>query len=206
MTQQSHQDKPDSGRIKAPRKQAKKITPAYLHNAGLYYLQRFAASTSQFQRVMLGKIDKSCRTHPELDREECRKWLAALTETFQRAGLLNDELYTTGAVRSLRQRGLSTRAIEARMAVKGVPAALVKKILQDIDGLHENDANLVAALRQARKRRIGPYLPPGKEASPEAQDKHLSAMARAGFDFETAQKALKMDREEADGLIGASGW
>ena len=216
MTQRSHQDKPVSGRIKAPgkaadkpqkpRKQPKKISPSYLHNAGLYYLQRFAASTGQFQRVMQRKIDKSCMTHPEQDREECQKWLMEVIETFQRSGLLNDELYATGAIRSLRQRGLSTRAIEAKMTIKGVPADLVKKTLQDIDALTESDPNLVAALRQARKRRIGPYWPPGKEHAPELQDKHLAAMARAGFDFETAHKVLKMDKEEADNLIGVSGW
>lgn len=220
MTQRSHQDNPDSGRIKAPGKagkktadkspapprQRKKITPGYLHNAGLYYLQRFAASTVQFQRVMQRKIDKSCMAHPEQDREECRKWLIAVIETFQRSGLLNDSLYAAGAIRSLRQRGLSARAIEARMAIKGVPAALVKETLQEIDTLSESDPNLVAALRQARKRRIGPYWPPGKDAPSELQDKHLAAMARAGFDFETAHKVLKMDKQEADALIGASGW
>lgn len=213
MTQRSHQDKPDSGRIKAPgkaadkpRKQPKKITPSYLHNAGLYYLQRFAASSGQFQRVMQRKIDKSCMVHPEQDREECQKWLSDVIETFQRSGLLNDELYATGAIRSLRQRGLSTRAIEAKMTIKGVPAALIKRTLQEIDDLTENDPNLVAAVKQARKRRIGPYWPSDKEGAPELRDKHLATMARAGFDFETAHKVLKMDKEEADNLIGSSGW
>lgn len=92
------------------------------------------------------------------------------------------------------------------MASKGVPADLVKISLQDVDEHTGNDPNLVAALRQARKRRIGPYWPPGKEITPELQDKHLSAMARAGFDYGTAHKALKMDKEEADSLIARSGW
>ncbi len=216
MTQRSHQDKPVSGRIKASgtsaekgppaRKQPRKITPTYLHNAGLYYLQRFAASKGQFQRVMQRKIDKSCMAHPEQDREECQKWLSDVIAAFQRSGLLNDELYATGAIRSLRQRGLSSRAIEAKMAIKGVPATLVKKTLQEIDELNENDPNLVAALRQARKRRIGPYWPPDKDITPELRDKHLATMARAGFDFDTAHKALKTDKEDADNIIGVSGW
>ncbi len=223
MTQRSHQDKPDSSRIKTPRnnapghaesgekppsnrapsarKQPKKITATYLHNAGLYYLQRFAASTAQFQRVMQRKIDKSCRAHPEQNREECLQWLGDVIAVFQRSGLLNDDVYAAGAIRSLRLRGLSTRAIEAKMALKGVSADLVKKTLQDIDGLQEHDANLIAALKQARKKRIGPYLPPDKDAQ-ELQDKHLAALARAGFDFETAHKILKMAREEAEGLLG----
>jgi regulatory protein len=226
MTQRSHQDKPVSGRIKTPRrgtpdnppsgqkpgaesvakppratpKQPKKITPTYLHNAGLYYLQRFAASTAQFQRVMMRKIDKSCMAHPEQNREDCQKWLTDVIATFQRSGLLNDDIYAAGAIRSLRLRGISTRAIEARMALKGVPADLVKRTLQDIDDLQDHDANLIAALKQARKKRIGPFLPPDKNAT-DLQDKHLAALARAGFDFETAHRVLKMDREEAENLL-----
>lgn len=217
MTQRSHQDNPDSTRIKAPSKDGqkpappaqkvpRKITPTYLHNAGLYYLQRFASSTAQFRRVMGRKIDKSCRAHPEQPLEECHKFLDIVVESFQRSGLLNDELYATGAVRSLRQRGLSARAIMAKMAIKGVPADLIHKTLNEIDGHTEGDANLVAAIKHARRRRIGPFLTPGKEIDEHMQNKHLAAMARAGFDFQTAQRVLKMDKAEAECLIGSSGY
>ncbi|HEY0901658.1 MAG TPA: RecX family transcriptional regulator [Micavibrio sp.] len=183
------------------KKQPRKITPTYLHNAGLYYLQRFAASTSQFQRVMQRKIDKSCMAHPDQDRQECQKWLQETIETFQRAGLLNDDIYAAGAIRSMRLRGLSTRAIEGKMALKGVAADLVKRTLFEIDSQQEHDANLIAAVKQARKKRIGPFLAATKEAA-TLHDKHLAALARAGFDFETALKVLKMDRDEAETLIG----
>jgi regulatory protein len=217
MTQRSVEDKPDSGRIKPPPrngkgngqkpapKTVKKITATYLHNAGLYYLQRFAASTGQFRRIMQRKIDKSCHAHPEQNAEECERLLDTLIETFQRSGLLNDNIYATGAIRSLRQRGLSARIIMAKMATKGISAALVQKTLNEIDGEHEGDAHLLAALKQARRRRIGPFLPPDKPLQEGARDKHLAAMARAGFDFETARRALSMDKEEAEDFIRSSG-
>lgn len=212
MTQQSHQDNPDSARIKPPAKTARtvkkprKITETYLHNAGLYYLQRFAASTAQFRRVMQRKIDKSCRAYPEQSAEECRTFLDNVVATFQRTGLLNDDIYATSAIRSLRQRGLSKRAIETKMALKGVPATLVKKTLSEIDDLSENDPDMIAALKHARKRRIGPWLSPEKQAIEGLQDKHMAAMGRNGFDFQTARKVLQMSREEAETLIGSSGW
>jgi len=169
-------------------------------------MQRFAASTAQFRRVMQRKIDKSCMAHPEQNREECLTLLNTLIETFQRTGLLNDEIFATGAIRSLRQRGLSTRAIEAKMAIKGIPAALVKKTLEEIDSLKEGDPDLRAALKYARKRRIGPWLPEEKREIEGIQDKHLAAMARGGFDFETARKSLRMNKEEAEEIIVSSGW
>ncbi len=212
MKQRPVEGKPDSSRINPPHRAktsprvAKKITATYLHNAGLYYLQRFAASTAQFRRIMQRKIDKSCRDHPEQSPEECRSLLETLIETFQRSGLLNDDIYATGAIRSLRQRGLSTRAIMAKMTVKGIPAALVKKTLDEIDGDRGADANMVAALKHARRRRIGPFLPPDKPLAEGARDKQLAAMARAGFEFSTAQKALSMDKDEAEDLMGQIGW
>lgn len=214
MTQRKHQDNPDSAGIKPPAKGEKsrpaapkipkKITATYLQNSGLYYLQRFAASSAQFRRVMQRKIDKSCKAHPDQDRDECINLLNNLIEAFQRSGLLNDEMFATGAIRSLRQRGLSTRAIEARMAIKGIPATLVKQTLGEIDSLRDINPDLLAALKHARKRRIGPYTPVDKGG--DHRDKQLAAMARAGFDFEIAQKVMKFSKEEAEELIGSSGW
>ena len=217
MTQQSHQDNPDSARIKPPAqaankaartvKKPRKITETYLHNAGLYYLQRFAASTTQFRRIMQRKIDKSCAAYPEQNSEECRTFLDNVVATFQRTGLLNDDIYATSAIRSLRQRGLSKRAIETKMAIKGIPVPQVKKILAEIDELSENDPDMVAALKHARKRRIGPWLSPEKKNMDGLQDRHMAAMGRNGFDYQTARKALQMSKEEAeDIIIGSSGW
>ena len=209
MTEQRLQDKPDSARIKSQQKGGsgttpkipRKITPTYLHNAGLYYLQRYASSSGQFRRAMQRKIDRSCMAHPEQNLEDCRKILDTLIETFQRSGLLNDELYTTGAIRSLRRRGLSARSIMAKMAIKGVPAPLVKKVLEEIDSMAPGDPNLVAAVRHARRRRIGPFRSPDKIVDEKANNRHMSAMARAGYDFETARRVLAMELAEAEDLI-----
>lgn len=214
MTQQPLQDKPDSSRIKAPsedrkktgKKVPKKVTATYLHNSGLYYLQRFAASTTQFRRIMQRKIDNSCRAHPEQNPDECKELLDALIETFQRSGLLNDELYAAGAIRSLRQRGLSTRVITAKMEMKGISAALVQATLAEIDSRTAGDPNMVAAIKHARRRHIGPFMSPDKNMDDKDRNKQLAAMARAGFDFETARKVLGMKKEEAESLIGSSGW
>jgi regulatory protein len=70
---------------KTGRKKPKKITAQYLHNAGLYYLQRFAASRGQFRSVMLRKIRRSCMEHREQDYEACAALVEKIVEKFERA-------------------------------------------------------------------------------------------------------------------------
>lgn len=203
-----------TGAIKSPesRKPAKnsprppkKITATYLHNAGLYYLQRFAASTEQFRRVMQRKIDKSCMFHKDQNREDCTRLLDDLIQTFQRSGLLNDAGYATGAIRSLRNRGLSTRAIIAKMDMRGISSEITQKTLRDIDSQTGTHPDLIAALRVARRRRIGPFRT-ADEPDEAQKDKALAALARAGFSYDICTRALAMDRTEAEELIGSSGW
>lgn len=203
-----------TGTIKSPehRKPAKnaprppkKITATYLHNSGLYYLQRFAASTGQFRRVMQRKIDKSCMFHKEQNREDCIRILDELIQTFQRSGLLNDEGYATGAIRSLRNRGLSTRAIIAKMDMRGISSEITQRTLREIDNDSGENPDLVAALRVARRRRVGPFRT-SDSVDDAAKDKALAALARSGFSYNICNRALTMSREEAEALIGSSGW
>ncbi len=183
----------------------KKITATYLHNAGLYYLQRFASSTGQFRRVMQRKIDKSCMFHNDQSREDCIRMLDELIQTFQRSGLLNDEGYATGAIRSLRNRGLSTRAIMAKMDTRGISSEITQKTLRDIDSQTDEHPDLIAALRVTRRRRIGPFSP-SADKDEAMKDKALAALARSGFSYDICSRALGMDRAEAEELIGSSGW
>lgn len=203
-----------TGTIKSPerRKTAKngprppkKITATYLHNSGLYYLQRFAASTGQFRRVMQRKIDKSCLFHKEQNREDCLRILDELIQTFQRSGLLNDEGYATGAIRSLRHRGLSTRAIIAKMDMRGISSEITQRTLREIDNDSVENPDLIAALRVARRRRVGPFRK-SDSVDDAAKDKALAALARSGFSYDICNRALAMSREEAEALIGSSGW
>lgn len=209
------QDTPNSPQRKPrrPPKPPKKITADYLHNAGLYYLQRFAASSSHFRRVMTRKIEKSCRYHDGQDRDECLKLLDRLVARFEESGLLNDEGYSRGMVASLRRRGLSARAIHARLSAKGLSAAQIEQALGDHgEDRSPDETDLIAALRLARRKRIGPWAPPrheepdiekravGKAAAPRA-DKDLSTLARAGYSYDIAHRVMTMDYETAVEMI-----
>ncbi len=193
-----HAQKPREPREKKP---PKKITSNYLHNAGLYYLQRFSSSSGNFREIMIRKIKRSCAHHTDQDFEHC---LEALDETVQKfidVGLINDETYTRGMVHSLRRQGKSKRAIEAKLRTKNVPQNLVKLKIEEYDEEHKDaDTELISALILARKRKIGPYK---KESFDENTDikKHLSIMARAGFSYDTSSIVLKMGVDYAETIV-----
>jgi regulatory protein len=182
-------------RAQARQKKApKKITETYLHNSALYYLQRFAASSNQFRKVMQRKIDLSCRHHTDQNPEDCRELLERLVTRFQDNGLLNDDTYARGMVITLRRRGISERAIFMKLQNKGLSEGQIKDALEGFNS--ENDTSTAeseyrAALKLARKKRVGPYAVVEFE-----YDRALSAFARAGFSFDVARRVLGMTAED----------
>lgn len=186
----------------------RKITESYLHNSGLYYLERYAASTAHFKKVMMRKIDRSCKWHQDQDRETCAKMLDDLTVKFQELGLLNDEAYARGMVQSLRRRGLSGRMIRAKLSAKGLESEETEQALsrhaEELDT--EENVELIAALRLAKRKRIGPYRREDSEIEEAAYNKALGAMARAGLGFDICKRVLDMDTEEALRISESGDW
>ena len=149
-----------SSKKKKQKRPPKKITENYLHNAGLYYLERFAASKAHFKSVMLRKVKTSCLHHKDQNYEDCAGLVDKLADKFEELGLLNDEAYMRGMVTSLRRRGLSGRAIMMRLSAKGISGEMSKRGLQDHDQDYaetEREGDLIAALTYCRKKKIGPF-------------------------------------------------
>jgi regulatory protein len=183
--------------IKGPkaRKKPKKITADYLHNSGLYYLQRFSASRSQFRTVMTRKVRRSCMEHKDQNFEDCMALVEETIKKFERAGLLNDELYTQGVVSSLRRQGKSKRAILTKLQTRGIASALTLEKLETVDSENEGNAEMKAALMVLRRKKSGPF------GNNKEDEKILAALARAGFSYDTAQRAMRMDRDEAEEIL-----
>ncbi len=183
-------------RIKKPRK----ISPDYLHNAGLYYLQRYASSQDNFRRVMMRKIQRSYAFHKAPALEESKALLENLIKRFCENGLLNDEVYAQGVVRSCRARGKSSRYILGKLKEKGIHTDLAKTMLSDQDeDRYETSyqAEMLAALKHARKKR----LPPFSGMKEISFDKALASLARAGFSYDIARKVLDMRLEDAEAML-----
>lgn len=178
-------------------KAPKKITPSYLHNSGLYYLQRFTSSSENFRRVMMRKVKKSCRHHTDQDLDTCAEMVNTLIEQFVEMGLLNDDLYTKGVVTSLRRNGKSRRAIIMKLRSKGLTQDKIEHFLEEYDheiGGNETEAEQIAAITFARKKRFGPFT--REKETPH--EKALASMARAGFSYDVCKKTLEMNLEDAE--------
>jgi len=171
------------------RRTPKRATARHLENVALWYLQRFAASADSLRKVLMRRVEKSARTH-ETDRAEGARLVEAIIMRFQESGLLDDRVYAQGRASSLHRRGVSTRGIRARLAAKGVGADDIDAALDVLrDTMRQPD--LAAAIAYARRRRIGPWRRADERA--EKRERDLAAMARQGFDYDTARRVIEAE-------------
>lgn len=186
----------------------KKITETYLHNSGLYYLQRYAASTKHFHRVMVRKIKRSCQYHKEQNLDDCIILLDAVIEKFKRAQLLDDDTYGYTLFLSLKRKGTSQRMIAQKMSVKGLSQDQIKTFSMryvnefNIEDLQSQE--LCSALILCKKKRIGPFYQEHSYQTREREpQKEMAKLARAGFSYEICQKAYNMPQQDALDLINS---
>lgn len=186
------ENKTDDG-AKRGRRRPKMATAKHLENVALWYLQRFAASADSLRRVLLRRVEKSARANGT-DREEGAAFVEEIITRFRQSGLLDDRVYAEGRTLSLHRRGVSTSGIRARLAAKGVAA-------EDIDaalaGLRDetDQPDVAAAIAYARRRRIGPFRTRGGRE--ENRERDLAALARQGFDYDTARRVVDAKSAEA---------
>ncbi len=185
-------------------------TAASLRDAALAHLARFSATEAGLVRVLDRRVlrwsrravasglpAETVQALAASARQAARTVAAALVG----AGVLDDAAYAESRARSLGRGGRSRRAIEAHLLQHGVAPELVQAALPD-----GRDAELGAALMQARRRRIGPFAPSGEDGAPDdpaSRNKALAMLARAGFSREVAERALDLDREEAEQRVTA---
>lgn len=110
---------------------------------------------------------------------------AVLTE-FVSLGLLDDAKFADGRASSLTRKGLSHRVIEHGLRAKGLTRDLVELAAGGID-------DLTQARQFIERKRLGSLRRGG--ATPESRKKDLAALARAGFSFSIASRALDTEEE-----------
>lgn len=181
----------DEKPVKRERKAPKRISKTYLENAALYYLQRYATSAENLKRVLLRKVKRSCAFHG-MEMEPFIPLVDELVTRYTASGLLDDKTFAAARVTSLRRQGLSTRAILAKLQMKGLTPAQIEAALKIVDDEKE-EPELAAAIAFARRKKLGPY----RTRSQDPQ-KELAAMGRAGFGFDIARRALNVSPDEAD--------
>ncbi len=167
------------------------ITETWLHERALRYLDRFDSSAVNLQRVLRDAVRRAVSDPAE--QEAGQAVIGAVIERLQRSGVIDDARFAATAARGMRARGGSTRRIRYKLRAKGLAD-------QDIDAAlavgAQETSELDAAREFVRRRRLGPHRAADERERYVRKD--LAAVARAGFSFDVARRAL--EATAADGL------
>lgn len=177
----------------APKK-ARRITPEYLHNAALYYLQRYAASTGRVRHILTQKIKRSCRDHPDQVLTDLLPLVEVEIITLIRVELLADEKVGAQLVSGFRARGMSARNISIKLQQRGFDKALIAHLLTDSNEINTISTEIDAATRYLKRRRLGPFAvtaPDDRQAIQKNRQKTWAALARLGYDQDVIEAAMK---------------
>lgn len=167
--------KPRAGANARPEKP---LSPAALERSALWQLSRRALTKAQLVALLNKKAARAAATHGPCT--EATAWIDALLVRLQDSLLVDDDRVARARVQSGRAAGRSRRALQARLKRQGVNDATAAQALSSVDADVEGDAELAAAVTWAKKKSL---------ASKDRQ-KALSALARQGFSFDTAKRAL----------------
>jgi regulatory protein len=163
-----------------PKVQDCEIGPDLLERWALHYLGRYASSAENLRRVLKRRVH---RRSPEAE-QAAAALIDALVRRYRETGLLDDAAYAAARVQALHRRGESMRAMRARLAAKGVPAADVADAVSGLRAVAP-DPDLAAGCAFARRRRLGPFR---RAAADYARE--LGSFARAGFSRRVAEAVL----------------
>jgi regulatory protein len=176
--------KPRSADDKAKPKRPPSVTRVALEGAALRYLERFDCSVARLKKVLSERVAKAARAGVE-GAAEGPAIIEQILQRYQESGLLNDQRFATGFAERQRDRGGSRRVIEQKLRARGVSSETVAQLLPRSASAA---SELSAAQAFARRRRLGPHRKP--ETREEYRRKDLMAMARAGFDYDTASRVI----------------
>lgn len=167
----------------------RKMTKPRLKNIGLYYLKRFESSVANLRNVLRRRVNDYAYHTPEFVKQEAYDWIEELLVDFQRVGYIDDARYSELKIKDYVSAGKSPRYIQGKLREKGIDENLIEKLISE----QEYDP-YEAAIRLARKKRIGPFSA-AEEIRRERRSKDLAILVRAGFDYDVAVKVLESNIE-----------
>jgi len=150
----------------------KPLTQKRLENIALYYLERFDASSTKLQQVLMRRLQNQKAANIPID-PNTPEWIQNTVQKMIDLGYVNDKRYVENAVRRLSATGKSARFIFQKLSAEGLPSDLIQSFLDGSDDLER-------AQTFVRKKHLG-----------KDYEKDLAKLARAGFSYEIARHALK---------------
>ena len=160
-----------------------KLTPEALEEAALRYLNRFDCSVQKLRSYLASFVrkragDAALAAHVE-----------SLLERYRASGVLNDARFAENLAERLKGRGASRRMVEQKLRTRGITRDVAEQVARSSPG-----SDLEAARAFVRRRRLGSHRPEAERAAKRRRD--LAALARQGFDHDTALRALGFGTDE----------
>ncbi|MEO8141546.1 MAG: RecX family transcriptional regulator [Sphingomicrobium sp.] len=166
-------------RARQPRRPRPPLDEAALKELGLAYVARFATSRGKLADYLRRKLFE-------------RGWggsgdppVARIVEWAAEAGFVDDQAYALAKAHSLGGRGFGERRVGQALRAAGI---------EEEDGAAARDFSREtaeeAALRFARRKRIGPFGPAPVDR--RDSERAMAAMIRAGHGFELAKHVLSL--------------
>jgi regulatory protein len=180
---------------------------AALRAAALAHVARYATTRAGLLRVLHRRIDRAAAALADPDHTDSRAAAIAAARAAARRvadalvakGIIDDAAFAERRAAAALRTGRSPAAARAALRAKGVAAGVADAATEA-----SADAVFAAALILARKRRLGPFAPPGGDPDdPASIRRRLGTFARAGFSSATAREVLATDRATAEALIDA---
>jgi regulatory protein len=151
-----------------------------LNELALRYVSRFATTRARLRSYLARKLrDRGWEGEQEPD-------VAGIAERFAAQGYVSDSSYALAKAQSLIGRGYGKARVLATLRAAGIEEQHGAAARD-----HAEAEAVNAALRFAKKRRIGPFaaFPP---KNPQERQKALAAMVRAGHSFGLAKAVLAL--------------
>ena len=169
---------------KAAPKRPPSVSRAALEAAALRYLERFDCSAARLRKVLNERIVKAARAGVE-GAAAAPAIVEELLERYQSSALIDDRRFAKNFAERQRDRGASRRMIEQKLQQRGISSEVVQELLPRHDSAQ---VELAAAHAFAKRRRLGPHRKPEQRELYRRKD--LMAMARAGFNYDTASRVV----------------
>lgn len=174
----------------------KPITEQRLYNITLFYLERFDASSLKVKQMLERRIQKE-KLKGAMIPTNTLELIENVILRMQNLGYINDTRFAQNQIKKLSSNGKSKSFILNKLKQDGISSTLAQDLFFDFDKENES-SDLTRAEKWLKKHKKGQFR--SKDAA-LFYKKDLAALARAGFSYETAQKALKTTPLDEDYFI-----
>jgi regulatory protein len=166
-------------RRSGPRRPRPPLDEDKLNELMMAYVARFATSRAKLAAYLTRKLRERGWAGPG------EAPIEALVAKAARLGFVDDAAFALSKARSLTARGYGERRVGQALHAAGIGESDAEAARG-----HARDDAVEAAVQFARRRRLGPFATAA--AGPEAREKALAAMVRAGHGFRLAKAILAL--------------